>query len=69
MSVRIKVVGYMELDQFEDNERDETRPSGLTEQVEKDMLEEFQEDMDDVTMELLTDEFEEVVELREEPQP
>ena len=47
---RIKVVGYMPVEQFVDSEMDKTRPSGLLEQVENDLIEELGEHLDDIVM-------------------
>jgi hypothetical protein len=52
---RIKVIGYMPLNQFTLEELDETRISGLTEQVENDIIEDIGENLDDISMELLAD--------------
>jgi hypothetical protein len=49
----VRVVGYMAYTQFEDAEKDDNRESGLVEQIEKDLIEQLSEDMDDVKLTLI----------------
>lgn len=52
----VKVVGYMPYSQFSDEEKDDARPSGLTEQLENDLAEELGENLDTITMVLVDEE-------------
>lgn len=52
----VKVVGYMPYSQFSDEEKDDARISGLTEQLENDLAEELGENLDTITMVLVDEE-------------
>lgn len=47
---RVKVVGYMPIDQFEEDELDKSRPSGLSEDIEEGIADDIGEHLDDITM-------------------
>ena len=63
---RIVVTGYMLLSQFQPEELDESRESGLTEQVENDIIDDLGDDLDEITMVLVAGDDEDETDLDED---